>query len=929
MIGTTVTHYRILEKVGAGGMGEVYLAEDTKLRRKVAIKVLPEELTRDPDRRRRFVQEARAAAGVEHPHIAAVYDIDEFDGRTFMAMEYVRGQSLRDAISVRRLTPTQAVELAIQVADGLAKVHERGIVHRDLKPENVIVSEEGYAKIIDFGLAKLLEPLFSTAVESSRMVTETRFHTTAGQILGTVAYMSPEQAQGLEVDARSDIFSFGVMLYEMLSGKDPFKRPSAVETLSAILRDTPPPLVLPAAHAPAELQRVLRQALAKAPTERYQRMRDMADDLRALREKMARQGGARVAWRVAVPALALAAALLAGTYWLARRAAPAPAPVHEPVSVLVADFDNRTRDPVFDGALEQTLGLGLEGAPFISAYGRPQARKAAAEVDPAAAGKLDERIAQLVCRSQGVKVLVAGSIEPKSEGYVLKAWALDPVTSNRLAEAARAVPGKGDVLRAADGVAADLRRQLGDTAARSGRGLEGETFTTASLDAMNSYARAQELYPLGKYDEAIAEYRKAIAQDPTFGRAYTGLAVQLANLGQKEEAEKYFQMALARVDQMSEREKHRTIGVYSLSKGNYEKAIEEFRALVKEYPADTAGHGNLALAYFFSGDMKRAYEQGRHGVELYPKNLLQRNNVALYAMYAGDFETAEREARAVLEQNPAFEKAYVAVALSEAARGQVEKAAETYRRLQTISARGVSLATTGLADLALYEGRPAEAASTLEKGIAGDAANRSAGAAAYKAAVLSQAQLMRGQKDPALTAADQAAAGSRQESVLYLAAHAYLEGGQEGKALRLATEIGRRLERPPQAYAKLIEGEAQRGRGRLREAIAVLQDAQKLSDTWLGRFALGRVYLEAGAFAEAYSELDACLKRRGEAAAVFLDDVPSLRFLPPVYYYLGRAQEGLKSPRAVESFKTFLAMKERGDGSDPLVAEARRRLQGR
>ena len=597
--------------------------------------------------------------------------------------------------------------------------------------------------------------------------------------------------------------------------------------------------------------------------------------------------------------------------------------------VLAGDFDNRTGDPVFDGALEQSLGLGLEGASFISAYGRPQARKAAAEVDPSSGGKLDERVAQLVCRSLGIKVAVAGSIEAKGEGYVLRAWALDPVTSKRVAEAGRAVAAKGGVLKAADGLAADLREQLGDTARASGRGLEGETFTTASLDAMNSYARAQELYPLGKYDEAIAEYRKAIAQDPTFGRAYTGLAVQLANLGQREEAEKYFQMALARIDQMSEREKHRTIGVYYLNKGNYEKAIEEFSALVKDYPADTAGHGHLALAYFFSGDMKRAYEEGRHGLEIYPKNLLQRNNVALYAMYAGDFDTAEREAGAVLEQNPKFEKAYLTVALSQAARGQLEQAAQTYRRLETVSARGVSLAASGLADLALYEGRPADAASILEKSIAGDIGNKNAAAAAYKAAVLAQAQLMRGQKAPALAAADQAAAGSQQESVLYLAAHAYLEGGHEAKALRLASEMGGRLQRPPQAYARLIEGEAQRGRGRPREAIALFEEARKQSDTWLGRFNVGRAYLEAGAFAEAYPELEACLKRKGEAAAVFLDDVPSLRFLPQVYYYLGRAQEGLKSPRATESFKTFLTMKEKGDGSDPLVADARRRLQGR
>jgi tetratricopeptide (TPR) repeat protein len=622
----------------------------------------------------------------------------------------------------------------------------------------------------------------------------------------------------------------------------------------------------------------------------------------------------------------LAVAFVLGGFWYARRQMTPAAP-RDAVSVLVADFQNKTNLAVFDGALEQAIALGLEGAPFISSYSRPQARRQAVELDPTAGGRLDERLAQLVGRSQGVKVAVSGSIEPKGEGFVLKAWAVDVVTSRKIAEASKTVSSKADVLKAADGLAASLRSGLGDTTI-DGKTLAGETFTTTSLDAMNSYARAQELHQLGRYEEEMAELRKAIAQDPELGRAYAGMAVVLENLGEHEEAEKYFQMALARIDRMTEREKRRTRAVYFLSKRDVQKGIDELGALVAQYPADTAGHANLAMAHFFAGDMKKALEAGRHALDLQPGSALRRINVALFALYAGDFATAEQEAKKVLAQNPSFEKAYVALALAALGQGRPAQAEEIYRRLQTVSARGASFAAAGLADLALYKGRLAEAVTVLEKGIAGDIANQNTTAAALKSAVLASALLLRGQKAAAVAAADQAVKASKQEAIATLAAQSYIAGGQEAKALALASELGARLQPVPQAYAKLIEAEAHAARGRFTQAIALLQEARGRADTWLGRFELGRVYVEAGAFAEADSELEACLKRNGEAMAAFLDDVPTARFLPPVYYYLGRAKEGLKSPRAADSFRAFLVVKEKSE-DDPLVTDARRRLANR
>jgi serine/threonine protein kinase len=282
MIGTTVSHYRITEKIGEGGMGEVYLADDTKLGRQVALKFLPEALTRDEERKQRFVQEARAAAAIQHPHICAVYEVGEVDGRTFLAMEYIRGQSLREAIASKGLTPQRALELGLQIAEGLAKAHEKGVLHRDLKPDNLLISEDGYAKIIDFGLAKLVEPLTPGAGVDPEA--ETQLKTREGMVMGTVAYMSPEQAVGESLDARSDIFSFGVVLYEMLSGTSPFRRESTTASLRALLNESPPPLELSGTKTPVELQRIFEKSLAKERSERYPSMKELLEDLRALRE---------------------------------------------------------------------------------------------------------------------------------------------------------------------------------------------------------------------------------------------------------------------------------------------------------------------------------------------------------------------------------------------------------------------------------------------------------------------------------------------------------------------------------------------------------------------------------------------------------------------------------------------------------------------
>jgi tetratricopeptide (TPR) repeat protein len=413
--------------------------------------------------------------------------------------------------------------------------------------------------------------------------------------------------------------------------------------------------------------------------------------------------------------------------------------------------------------------------------------------------------------------------------------------------------------------------------------------------------------------------------DPNFGRAYAGLAAMQNNLGHREEAVKYYQLALAQIDRMTPREKYRTRSGYYLATRDQEKAIEELSELVKQFPADSAGIANLALAYFYKRDMPRALEEGRRAVEINPKNVLQRDNLALYAMYAGDFDTAAREEEAVLQLNPSFAKGLATLALAQFAQGHIPQSTETYQRLQGLSAWGASQAATGLADIALYEGRFSNAAEILEKAVAGDLANKDAEGAANKLSTLAVTLAAMGRKGPAISAAERALAQSRPEGVLYVASLIYFEGGAEAKARALAAELGKRTEPDPQAYAKLVEGEILLAGGNAPEAIQAFEQARKIADTWPGRFALGRAYLAAGKFTEAYTEFETCQKRRGESTSVFLEDLPTYHYYPPILYYFGRAQEGLKSAGAADSYKSFLAIKEKSE-ADPLVADARRRF---
>jgi len=909
--------YRVRHLLGRGGMGTVYQVEDIDLSREVALKLIRNDIAENAMVLERFKREIQLSSKVTHRNVLRVYDLGEADGVQYLTMQYIAGGDLASLLKRDRHLPIDRVlKIFKQICEGLEAAHEQGVIHRDLKPQNVMLGPDDHVYLTDFGLAKTLE--------QSGM-------TQTGAVVGTPYYMSPEQVKGEPAGPRSDIYSLGIILYEMATGSVPYGGNSVYEVMIQRLQKPPRPPRELNPEIPSYVEKLLDRCLAVDPDMRYQTVREILADLESgkVHTTMRFELQKRRWLRPAAAGLAIVAVLGLAGWWLRGRLRPSAtaSAARKPESVLITDFVNKTGDPVFDGTLEPSLGLALEGASFLTTYNRGQARKIAAQLQPGATS-LTEALGRLVAVREGIQVVTAGSIETSGSGYRIEAHALDPATGKAIRSEEATASSKDAVLASVAKLAAGLRSALGDTTPKALQLAAAETYTAGSLESAHEYALAQDLQYGGKYDEAIPHYLKAIERDPDLGRAYAGIAVLYSNQGRRDEAEKYYQLAMAKIDRMSDREKFRTRGGYYLIvRRDPDKAIEEYGQLVQRYPADTAGISNLALAYFYKRDMAKALEEGRRAIEIYPKNVPQRNNVGLYAMYAGDFETAIREQNEVLQMNPRFVLAYVGLALSQLAQGHPDLAADTWKKASAIDSRGASDAAIGMADLALFQGKPADAVPVLEKGIEADVAASDSGSAAVKLVALAEARLAQGQPAAALAAADRAVSLAKGENVQYPAARVYLESGREARALEIARALSQRLEQDPQAYAELIKAEASLKQGKARDAVRVLENAKKLADTWMGRYLLGRAYLEAGAFPDADRELEACAKRRGEATALFLDESPTVRYTPPAVYWLGRAREAIKSPAAAESYKAFVAIKDGGE--DPLLPDARKRLGGK
>jgi len=915
--------YEILNVLGTGGMGSVYKAKDLELDRLVALKVIRPELARNAAIVDRFKQELRLSHKVTHRNVVRLYDLSEDAGMRFVTMELVAGRDLRGILEERgKLPADEAVDIFQQICLALEAAHGVGILHRDLKPQNVMREDNtGRVVVMDFGLARM--------IDSNDGMTQT------GALVGTIDYMSPEQALGKDLDQRSDIFALGLIGYEMLTGSMPFRAESMVASLLKRTQQRAVPMSDVDKNIPGTLSNIIAKCLEKDPANRYQRAEELEADLRSwkstgrvsassMRRRMNRVR--ELPWpRLAIAGVLIVAIAAGASWFVISRQRARGLVAHGPVSVLVGDFANHTGDPLLDNSLEQMLGVALEGASFINAYSRGDARKQAQKL-PHPTDKLDEQSARLIAVNQDVNTVITGEINLRGDEYDISAVALDAVSGKEIAKSEVTVSNKQDILKSLPQLAAPIRKGLGDSTPTSVQFAEvSGGFKAASLEAVHQASIGVDEQFAGKFQEAFDSFQKAAALDPKLTWAYTGMAAMSQNMGRPEDAVQYMQQAMQYVDNMTEREQFRDRGLYYRVTGDWQNCVQEYTRLVTRYPADRVGQNNLSICYTQLRNAPKALEAAKRAVEIVPKGVGPRLNFAFISAFAGDFAGSEREARTALSINPKAAQGYMVLAEAQMGQGQIENASQSYHQLESFGPDAASTATAGLADLAAYQDKHADAVSILKQGAAADLAAKNNDSAARKYVMLAKIEESQGIHAAAVADADKALAESQIAPIEFLAASKYVDAGELGKAQKLETSLSSALPSESQAYGKIIAGLIAVKKKDTNEAIRQMTAANNLLDTWIGRFELGRAYLEAGAFTEADAEFDRCLKRRGEAIELFDDNVPTYEYFPPVYYYEGRAREGMKSAGFAEFYRSYLRI--RGQSSDdPLAVDIRHRL---
>ena len=643
-------------------------------------------------------------------------------------------------------------------------------------------------------------------------------------------------------------------------------------------------------------------------------------------EIVAPRTGVRKADFIAIGALSLA---LIFSIYLNMQSQPAATTMHEPVSILVANFENSTGNPLLDGVLEQIVSIGIEIAPFVASYDRASALLELQALSPG--DDLSNARVSMIAEHLGIERVVSGKIEPQGSGYRIELGVADISNASNRIDVSGVAKAGTDVFETVDELVSDVREALGADSIQSTGGPATESFSAVSLQAAKFFAVANSYAATGDYENALQSYRLATDADPGFGRAYAAAALCAFKLGNNEQAEQLWESVQPLMSTMTERERFRLLGQYHLTAGgDFERALENFTSLVEKYPADAAGHNSLATASFLARDYDRAANEAQSALTTFPNNARYRSDLASYAMYAGRFDIAEHEARKVIEMSPGYGDAYLPLAMAAMARDDLDAARVAYQQMTRVAKgeRYKSFAVLGLSDIEIYAGNFDAAHALLRAGIDADLRSGNRGAAATKHLALALSLLAEGQTNDAEKAADQAMRldddESRNDSRKVAAGVIFLQTGADDKAEVIAVELQQQGTAHSRAYGLMLQSMVRRNSGEYAKSRNLMRDALSVADLWLIRFQLGRTYLESEQFVEALDEFTIVEQRLGEATAVFLDDTPTYRYFATHPYWTGRAQEGLNMrSAATENYRAFL---KRWSGNGPLMDDARKRL---